>query len=151
MTSTADHRRALGNELDGFSDSKSADEPLGHRRASAGSSSKSTVVSFRLSPEAHAHLSAKVEESGLSPRLWLEKALIENRTQVVARPKPHPDLKALLFFAGKASNNLNQIAHHFNAQSMKGKLSPETCEKALGYLASLERLFVEAVSNARPR
>lgn len=92
---------------------------------------------------------SRATESGLSMRAWLEQAIIENRTEIVAAAKPHPDLGPLIFQSNKAGNNLNQLAHHFNALRLQGKLSEYHCEEALHLLARIQGLFREAVANAR--
>lgn len=127
----------------------SAALPVSHAKQHA-KPRKTEVASFRLSPEAHATLMARAAESGLSTRAWLEQAILENRTEIVAVAKPHPELKPLVFQANKAGNNLNQLAHHFNALSIRGKLSASHCEEALYLLAMIQSSFREAVANARP-
>lgn len=121
------------------------------RRTGAASTTGSRVASFRLSQEAHSLLYQKAAAAGLSTRAWLEQAILENKTEIVAVVRPHPDLKTLMFYAGKSSNNLNQVAHHFNLQRMQGKISSATCEQALRILRSLESTFVAAVAHARSR
>lgn len=122
--------------------------PVSHAKSST-VAPKTKPASFRLSMEAHMLLTSKARDANVSTRVWLEQAILENRTQIVARAKPHPELKPLLFIAGKASNNLNQVAHHFNSQQLQGKITPEMCATALETLAAIEALFLEAVANAR--
>ncbi|MGJ7523723.1 plasmid mobilization protein [Variovorax sp. LT1P1] len=126
-----------------------ADLPISHAKFPA-KARKTEVVSFRLSPEAHAKLMSRAAESGLSSRAWMEQAILENRSEIVAVAKPHSELKPLVFQANKAGNNLNQLAHHFNALNMRGKLSASHCEEALYLLALIQASFREAVANARP-
>jgi hypothetical protein len=128
-----------------------AEIPISHAKSPAASGRKTEVASFRLSAEAHATLMARAAVSGLSTRAWLEQAILENRTEIVAITKPHPELKPLLFQANKAGNNLNQLAHHFNAMRLQGKLSEAHCEEALYVLAMIQASLREAVANARPR
>lgn len=123
--------------------------PVSHAKSSE-AVPKTKPASFRLSLEAHMLLTSRARDANLSTRAWLEQAILENRTQIVAKAKPHPELKPLLFIAGKAGNNLNQVAHHFNSQRMQGKITAETCATALEVLTSIEALFLEAVANARP-
>lgn len=126
-----------------------ADLPISHAKLTV-KPRKSEVVSFRVSPEVHATLMSRAAESGLSSRMWFEQAILENRTQIVAVAKPHRELKPLVFQANKAGNNLNQLAHHFNALRLQGKLSASHCEEALYLLAMIQASFREAVANARP-
>lgn len=120
-------------------------------RTGTGSTTGSRVASFRLSHEAHSLLYKQAAAAGISTRAWLEQAILENKTEIVAVARPHSDLKSLMFYAGKSSNNLNQVAHHFNLQRMQGKISSATCEQALRILKSLESAFVAAVAHARSR
>ena len=56
----------------------------------------SIYVPFRFSPETVMLLEQKSGEAGISKRAWIEDALVNNRTRIIARRKPHPDLRALL-------------------------------------------------------
>ncbi|MDP9902421.1 plasmid mobilization protein [Variovorax ginsengisoli] len=127
------------------------DLSISHAKSLPSKRRKTEVASFRLSAESHETLMSRAAESGLSPRVWLEQAILENRTEIIAVAKPHPELKPLLFQANKAGNNLNQLAHHFNALRLQGKLSEAHCEEALYLLAKIQGSFREAVASARPR
>lgn len=122
--------------------------PVSHAKQ-AKAPPKSRVVSFRLADKAHDLLMDKANESGLSPRAWLERAILENQTQIVSRQKPHPELRPTLFLYGKASNNLNQLAHHFNSQFLMGKITAETVEGAIEVLSSIRALLLDRVHGAR--
>lgn len=110
---------------------------------------KTQVASFRLSAQAHATMTAKAAEAGISTRSWLEQAILQNRTHIVARTRPHPELKPLLFQASKAGNNLNQLAHRVNALRLEGKLTAQECAALLEQLQAIQATFREAVANAR--
>ena len=127
------------------------DKALGVSRAklAEGERAKTRVASFRLSSEAHAKMTDMAAAAGLSARSWLELAILQNRTQILARPKPHPELKPLLFQAAKAGNNLNQLAHRFNALRLEGRLCAADCADALNTLQSIRDQFIEAIAHAR--
>ncbi|WP_076999130.1 plasmid mobilization relaxosome protein MobC [Variovorax sp. KK3] len=112
---------------------------------------KTKVASFRLSAEAHAKLTARAREAGISGRAWFERAILDNQTEIVARPQQHPELKALLFQAAKAGNNLNQLAHRFNALRLEGRMSQQDCARALATLDEIYGAFREAVARADSR
>jgi hypothetical protein len=107
------------------------------------------VVSFRLGAAAHAKLNAQVEASNRSPREWLEKAILENRTTIIARQKPHKDLRALLFQISRAGNNINQLAHKFNLLDKMGQLGPGEYDTAVSRLDEIAGMLREALDHAR--
>lgn len=110
---------------------------------------KTIPVSFRLSIPAHDKLFAQAAAAGISTRAWLELAVIENKTQIVAKPKLHPDLRELLFQVNKTGNNLNQLAHHLNTLALKGALPPTDITLALGNLERIAQTLQEALDRAR--
>lgn len=124
--------------------------PISHAKLADPEKPKTRVASFRLSPEAHAKMTAQAAKAGISARAWVELAIIENNTQIVARAKAHPELKPLLFQAAKAGNNLNQLAHRFNALRLEGRLSGADCAEALSTLQTIRDQFIEAIAHARP-
>lgn len=125
--------------------------PLKPKNQQASKRRASTVASFRISPEARAVLVSRAVESGLSIRAWQEQAIIENRAEIVAVAKPHPELRLLVFQSNKVGNNLNQSARHFNSLRLQGKLSEIHCEEALDLLSKIQGSFKEVVAHARSR
>lgn len=120
-----------------------------HVESRDGDAAKTKIASFRLSAQAHATMTAKAAEAGISTRSWLEQAILPNRSQILARTQPHPELKPLLFQASKAGNNLNQIAHRVNVLRLEGKLIDQECTAVLDQLLRIEATFEEAVAHAR--
>lgn len=106
-------------------------------------------ASYRLLPEAHSRIVQSAKAAGISPRAWLETAILENKTSIVARQRPHPDLGPLLFQTRQAGNNLNQIARKLNQRDLIGELSPTDIEEALQLLERLHGLFKRALDRAR--
>ena len=80
-------------------------------------------VSFRLTAADHAAYLAKVEASGLKPSEFFRECVLQNRTQIVARPKASPERGRLLYLFNKASNNINQLAHRANADHLAGLMA----------------------------
>ncbi|MDP9897341.1 hypothetical protein J2W32_006502 [Variovorax boronicumulans] len=111
---------------------------------------KTIPASFRLSSKAHKELHDRAKLANISPRAWLESAILENRTQIIARQKPHPELKPLLFQVNKAGNNLNQLAHRFNSLRLENKLTAADFLEGLRKLEQIELDLAEALANARP-
>lgn len=101
----------------------------------------SVVKAFRIDDKTNDGLMAICDRAGYSPSEWMREAVLANETQVVARRKPSPDYKRLLFLANKASNNINQLAHRANADFQAGKVSEKTYEGVLLELHSLTRFF----------
>lgn len=112
-------------------------------------SSKTAVVSFRVSNETYERLTSNAAKAGISTKLWLEKAILENQTQIVERPKPNRDLSSLVAQVNRAGNNINQIAHNLNTAALTSKLTKAECEDALKRLDHLRALLNELIRYAR--
>lgn len=110
---------------------------------------KTIPASFRLSPAAHAKLFDQAAAARLSSRAWLERAVIENETQILAKPKLHPDLGELLYQVNKAGNNVNQLAHRFNSLTFKGSIAASEVSQALDELQRISKTLQEALDLAR--
>jgi len=104
------------------------------------------VFAARLSLEAHALITQRADEAGLSKGEWLEKAILADRTRVVARKRP--DLAVLLYQVNKAGNNLNQLAHHFNAIARTGESRDSDLKGGLTLLIAIQRALNEALNRA---
>lgn len=109
---------------------------------------KTRIASFRLSAEAHEKLYQQASMANLSSRDWLERAILNNQTKITAKPKPHKDLKPLLYHVNKAGNNLNQIAHHFNSLKRQRDINPDDVMQALNDLEMIRLSMMEALKNA---
>jgi hypothetical protein len=110
---------------------------------------KSDVATFRLKAEAHDLLYARAEQAGVSTRVWLEEAIIGNKTRIIARQKPHPELRPLLFQVNKAGVDINQLVRHFNTMKLEHTITKDEYLIALDTLRSIEKLFIEALDYAR--
>ncbi|WP_233890092.1 plasmid mobilization protein [Paraburkholderia flagellata] len=96
-------------------------------------------IAFRLTDEDREAYLAKVDQSGLTQSEFFRQAVLENRTQIVARQRPTVDRKRLLFIVSRAGNNINQLAHRANAEHVKGKLTEATYERLLDELQFISR------------
>lgn len=110
---------------------------------------KTRIASVRLITEAHEVWYERAAEAGLSTRAWLEKAILENKTQIIVKQKPHPELRPLLFQVNKAGNNINELAHHFNALKSANAITSAEYLAALDALAEIQLSLREAVDYAR--
>ncbi|RYG58117.1 MAG: plasmid mobilization relaxosome protein MobC, partial [Alphaproteobacteria bacterium] len=104
--------------------------------------------SFRLTAADHAAYLAKVEASGLKPSVFFRDAVVQNKTQIVARVKSSPERGRLVYLMNKASNNINQLAHRANADNLAGVTSEATCARLLYELEKLTRLMKSATFDA---
>lgn len=102
----------------------------------------------RLSLAAHALIHQRAKDAGVSTREWLERAILADRTHIVARKKHHPDLAPLLFQVNKAGNNLNQLAHHFNALARARPIVNADVASAIETLVRIEEAMTEALRHA---
>jgi len=93
-----------------------------------------TPVSFRLTAADHAAYLAKVEASGMKPSEFFRDAVLENKTQIIARPKASPERGRLLYLMNKASNNINQLAHRANVDHLAGVISEATYNRIISEL-----------------
>ena len=106
------------------------------------------TVSFRLTLPDHAAYLAKVEASGLKPSEFFRECVLQNRTQIVARPKASPERGRLLYLFNKASNNINQLAHRANADHLAGVISEDTYTRILADLHGLAHYMKAAIKDA---
>jgi hypothetical protein len=105
-------------------------------------------VAFRLTEADHAAYLSKVEASGLKSSEYFRDCVLQNKTQVIARPRPSADYGRLVYLVNKASNNINQLAHRANADHQAGKVSEATYTGILADLNMLAHYLRAALNNA---
>lgn len=88
----------------------------------------SRVVSFRLTLDDYFSYKSKFAASGLTQSEFFREHVLSNTTQVIAKSNANAnaDLQRMIFLFNKASNNINQLAHRANSESLAGVLSDET-------------------------
>lgn len=111
--------------------SKSDDEKLNH------------TVAFRLSDGDFLNYKRKFSASGLNQSVFFREHVLNNTTQVVARPVASAGARRAVFLLQKASNNVNQLAHRANAEHLSGMLSEVTFLAIVGQLEQLNRFMLE--------
>jgi len=109
---------------------KSDDEKLSH------------TVAFRLTDGDFLAYKRKFSASGLKQSEFFREHVLNNTTQVVARPVASVDTKRAVFLLHKASNNINQLAHRANAEHLAGVLSESTFIAILGQLDQLNSFLL---------
>lgn len=106
------------------------------------------VVSLRLANDDHEAYMAKVQASGMGRSAFFRECVLDNKTQVVARPKPSADHHRLVYLANKIGNNVNQLAHRTNADYLAGVVSESTYARILSELQTLTQFMKAAIKNA---
>ncbi|WP_256214773.1 plasmid mobilization protein [Nitrosomonas eutropha] len=112
-------------------------------------STKTAVVSFRIGNEAYDRLNQASAQAGVSTKVWLEEAILNNRTRIVERAKPSADLRTLATQINRMGNNLNQVAHTLNSAQLAGTLSRDECLQAIEGLDHIRALLNETITYAR--
>jgi hypothetical protein len=95
------------------------------------------VLAFRLTEDDYMAYRNKFRASNMTQSEFFREHVLNNTTQVVARPAASADARRAVFLLQKASNNINQLAHRANSENLAGKLSEPTF---MQLLAQLERL-----------
>ena len=106
------------------------------------------TVSFRLAHPDHAAYLAKAKAAGVKPSDFFRDAVLNNKTQIVARTPPSSDKRRLIYLFNKASNNLNQLAHTANAAELAGTVTPATYAGILAELQTLADSMKKAIRDA---
>lgn len=106
------------------------------------------TVSFRLALPDHAAYLAKAKAAGVKSSDFFRDAVLNNKTQIVARTPPSSDKRRLIYLFNKASNNLNQLAHTANAAELAGTVTPATYAGILAELQALADTMKEAIRDA---
>lgn len=106
------------------------------------------TVSFRLALPDHAAYLAKAKAAGVKPSDFFRDAVLNNKTQIVARTPPSSDKRRLIYLFNKASNNLNQLAHTANAAELAGTVTPATYAVILAELQTLADVMKKAIRDA---
>jgi endonuclease YncB( thermonuclease family) len=106
------------------------------------------TVSFRLALPDHAAYLAKAKAAGVKSSDFFRDAVLNNKTQIVARTPPSSDKRRLIYLFNKASNNLNQLAHTANAAELAGTVTPATYAGILAELQTLADVMKKAIRDA---
>jgi hypothetical protein len=106
-------------------------------------STKTKVLTFRVSNEVYDKVIQASESAGITTREWFELAVIDNRTRIVERPKLSGDLGRLRLSVNSIGNNINQIAYNLNTARLAGSLSHEQCVKAIAELSYYQKRLIE--------
>jgi hypothetical protein len=103
-------------------------------------------ISFRVPVKEHRTYIEKLERSGLTKTEFFREYVLQNKTQVVARPRPTVDTQRLLYLANKASNNLNQLAYRANTDHLAGTLDDASYAAILSELEAIGDALREGIN-----
>lgn len=103
------------------------------------------LVAFRLTSSEDAPFTELMKEAELN-RSDFYRQLLLNKSPVIN--KPSKDYDRLLFYYGKSSNNLNQLAHSINLSWKKGIVSERLYIKLLNDLMSIRQLLMAGIEHA---
>lgn len=92
---------------------KTKGEPLG------------STISFRVHDQVYAEFETQRLAANMSKSELFRDYIAKNKVQVTARPAPTRDAKRAVLLLQKASNNINQLAHRANTDSLTGLLSDD--------------------------
>ena len=109
----------------------------------------SKVISFRTQMDVFLEFERQCVAANLTQSELHRDYVTKNRVEVIARPKVSSDAKRAVFLLQKASNNLNQLAHRANADSMNNLISEETYAAVLDQLKQLNQYMLDQVAKAK--
>ena len=109
----------------------------------------SKVISFRTQMDVFLEFAKQCSDANLTQSELHRDYVTKNRVEVIARPKASCDAKRAVFLLQKASNNLNQLAHRANADSMNNLVSEKTYLAVLEQLKQLNKYMLEQVDQAK--
>lgn len=107
------------------------------------SKNRSVVISFRLTADEYAPYEKVISETGTTRAKLFREVFLKLSPSVTIRGKNKHEQEnpKLLFYANKASNNLNQIARQLNIAKKTGELDRRMLNRAVMALESIEREF----------
>jgi hypothetical protein len=108
------------------------------------------TVAFRLTDGDFLQYRCKFSASGFTQSEFFREHVLNNTTQVVARPVASRDSMRAVFLLQKASNNVNQLAHRANSEFLTGLVSQNTYAAILDQLQQLNTFMLEQTREAVP-
>jgi len=107
-------------------------------------------VAFRLTEDDYVAYRKKFQAAHMSQSEFFREYVLNNTTQVTARPVASADSRRAVFLLQKASNNINQLAHRANSENVAGKLSERTFTDVLAQLERLNDFLIEQAAGTTP-
>lgn len=108
------------------------------------------TVAFRLTDGDFLQYRCKFSALGFTQSEFFREHVLNNTTQVVARPVASRDSIRAVFLLQKASNNVNQLAHRANSEYLTGQVSEPTYVAILDQLQQLNHFMLEQTRGIKP-
>ena len=109
--------------------------------------SLSRTVSFRLAPMDYDNYIHKVRNSGMDQSKFFRAAVLENRTQVIARPPASADKQRIVYLFSKTSNNVNQMARRLNTALRTGAVDAGLYAEILAELTACTEYMKSVIAD----
>lgn len=106
---------------------------------------KNRVLHFRVSDEEFEKLEQRIADSGMTKSTFFREVVINGKAEINVVVK---DLKPLIFYFNKASNNLNQLAHQVNTAHYSQKVSERIYSRFINTLIDIRTLLLKGVTDA---
>ena len=103
---------------------------------------KSKTISFRVLESVYADFENQCKAANMTKSELFRDYIAKNKVQVIARPAPSRDAKRSVLLLQKASNNINQLAHRANTDSLTGLLSDESYREFTYQLEKLNKFML---------
>lgn len=123
-----------------------ASKSLRHMQAPEKTNRETVQLHVRIDRISHSKLVDCAEEAGMTKAIWLEQAIIANRT--IIGPQERPGLNGLLYQVCRAGNDINQLARSFNVMLLTEKISAADFSDAMTQLGEIDALLEEAIAYA---
>lgn len=107
------------------------------------------TISFRVKADVYADFEAQCKAANMTKSELFRDYIARNKVQVLARPAPSRDAKRAVLLLQKASNNINQLAHRANSDSLTGLLTDEYYREFTKQLAQLNRFMLAQTSEVQ--
>ena len=104
---------------------------------------KSKTISFRVLESVYADFEHQCDAANMTKSELFRDYIAQNKVHVIARPAPTRDAKRAVLLLQKASNNLNQLAHRANTDSLTGLLTDEYYQVFTIQLERLNKFMLE--------
>lgn len=109
---------------------------------------KDKVVAFRLSQEDFAQFEEKLASSNMKRSEFFREIFLNSNVNLTVKSSPTKNLKQLIFYYNKSSNNINQIAYQLNSAHLSEKVSERLYKSVANALIDIRALLLSGVKNA---
>lgn len=107
------------------------------------------TISFRVQENVYSDFEAQRKVANMTKSELFRDYIAKNKIHVIARHAPSRDEKRSVLLLQKASNNINQLAHRANKDSLTGLLSDEYYKALTSQLERLNRFLLAQTSEVK--